>query len=264
MAEHEAPLASLVTAARAAWPSITLTDEEFLAWLAARAGPAEATTLHATDLYLACACNKGDPAALMRFDELYLSALDVHLRRFNESSEFVAEVRQQLRERFFVGPEPRIAQYKGDGPLGAWIRVAALRLAVNLKRSREADARKQFGAACEVPMAPDPELEIIKRRYGPVVEAALREALENVAAEQRYLLRMHYVDGLPLDKIGAVHGASKATISRWLAAARHELIAEARQILSRELSIDGESLESLMGAVASRLDLSLSQLLSAS
>jgi RNA polymerase sigma-70 factor (ECF subfamily) len=259
--ELEAQLMRVVEAARTAWPTITLTLEEFIPWLAERVGSAsDVAKLHGADLYLACACTKGDRAALAQLDERYLGRLALYLRRFNEPSEFVEEVRQRLRERCLVGPEPRIAQYKGDGPLDSWIRVAALRIAVDLKRSRDVDQRKHQGAAHELPLPSDPELEIIKRRYGPVVEAALREALEKLAAEPRYFLRMHYVDGVGLDKIAGLHRVSKATASRWLSAARQELMAETRQIVSQRLGIDGESLESLIGAVVSRLDLTLSPL----
>ena len=54
-------------------------------------------------------------------------------------------MRQRLRERLFVGSdgEPaRLASYSGRGPLGTWVRIAAIRLALNLRRSeRDASLR---------------------------------------------------------------------------------------------------------------------------
>ena len=52
------------------------------------------------------------------------------MARIDSSSQFVDEVKQGLRERLLVGPPPRIAEYSGSGPLGGWLRVVSVRLAI--------------------------------------------------------------------------------------------------------------------------------------
>jgi hypothetical protein len=40
------------------------------------------------------------------------------------------ELRQTLRVRLLAGPSPKIASYKGSGPLSGWVRVVATRIAL--------------------------------------------------------------------------------------------------------------------------------------
>jgi hypothetical protein len=53
----------------------------------------------------------------------------VHVAGFvakvDDSTQFADEVRQIWRERLLLGESPRTLEYKGAGPLGAWLRVAA-------------------------------------------------------------------------------------------------------------------------------------------
>jgi RNA polymerase sigma-70 factor (ECF subfamily) len=257
----EARLAAAVASGRAAWPGVALAAEGFVRWLAERAVDGDLDSLRTDELYLACACSYGDVKAIEAFERRFLTGLERELRRFADSSEFVNEVLQQLRERLLTGPNARIRQFKGNGSLEGWVRTAAVRLATNSLRDSQVDRRALRGVARQVPTPDDPELEHIKLRYGAAVETALGRALETLAAERRYLLRLHYVDGLALDKIGALHRANKSTISRWLAASRQELLKETKRILASELGLAVDALDSLIGVVASRLDLSLSRLM---
>src|SRR5262249_131485 len=82
----ETLLADIVQAARAAWPGVELPPEMFLAHVRSKLGdglPIEPTLreLHTADLYLACACARGDPHALAAFDERCLSVVDRALPR---------------------------------------------------------------------------------------------------------------------------------------------------------------------------------------
>src|SRR5262249_40501264 len=74
----EAALWALVARARAAFPTIDVDPTSFIAHVAARI-PADSSVeqaleeLYAGDLYLACACSHGDPAALRVFEQQFLS-----------------------------------------------------------------------------------------------------------------------------------------------------------------------------------------------
>jgi RNA polymerase sigma-70 factor (ECF subfamily) len=93
------------------------------------------------------------------------------------------------------------------------------------------------------------------------VLAALRDAFARLPREQRNVLRLHHAGGLPGDRIAALLGKSRATVVRWLTAARESMLREVHAILQERLAADAAEVDSLIALVRSRLDVSLSALL---
>jgi RNA polymerase sigma-70 factor (ECF subfamily) len=246
---------ALYDAAAAAWPEVAVALDAFAARLEAAGGP-EAVT-YPGDLYLACGCGAGDAAALRAFDERHLSDARAAIARIDGSPDFVAEVQQLLRERLFVGERPRIAEYRGRGPLGGWVRTAAVRTALNLRRSG-----KRPPPAGDAPLAElvDPETALLRERHRDEIDRALQNALGRLEPEARLLLRWAYLDRLTLAKIGVLHGVSVPTVHRRLAAATAALQAGVRQDLAERLQLSTASLDSLIRGVDAEMDLSLSRL----
>src|ERR1700722_9214040 len=122
---------------RARWPAIGLEEEAFVASLAERTpdGPLlEAIRLlHHTDLFLACACCRGDADALAAFEEDFMPEVNrVSGRTPGLSSDVL---RQAMRERLFVhsaNRNARIVTYRGTGDLKHWLRVVAMRTALEI------------------------------------------------------------------------------------------------------------------------------------
>jgi RNA polymerase sigma-70 factor, ECF subfamily len=256
----EAQLQALYAAARDAWPAIDLPPDVFLGHVAERRDDVP-DAASAADLYLACACARGDPAALEEFSSRYLRPLAPALRRFDPSPAFADEVSQALRETLLVrwGKAPaRIAEFRGRGTLAAWVRIAATRAALRM-RGRE---RLSLAEAGDEAMAPDLPADVayLKARYRPEFEAALRAALAALSDRSRTLLRLHHLDGLSIDRIGAVYGVHRATAARWVAGARGELLESTRRRARERLGLGTTELVSLMRMVASQLDVSLCQL----
>jgi RNA polymerase sigma-70 factor (ECF subfamily) len=166
--------------ARAAWPGVEVAFEMFAARLAdegaSSGGDDERLRANARDLYLACACSTGDAAALVEFEQRYLAAVHDVVARIDRSLDFIAEVQQVLRERLLVGPGAKIREYRGSGALAGWVRTAAVRAALNLRR---ADKRYASAGAAEPDLAEmlDPEIAILKARYRSEVSGALERAL---------------------------------------------------------------------------------------
>jgi RNA polymerase sigma-70 factor (ECF subfamily) len=75
------------------------------------------------------------------------------------------------------------------------------------------------------------------------------------------VLRHRFLHGLSTDRIAKVYAVHRATAFRWLEAARQQLFDGTRDELQRELQLEGRDLESLIAALRSRIDLSVSQLL---
>ena len=260
-----AALSELATRARGAH-GVQVADEVFVRYLSARvptdASPDSLAALHADDLYLACACATGVPGAVEAFDRQFLgSDLDRALARITSSPPVVEEVRQQLRVKLFVGEAGpgKIADYSGRGPLAGWVRVAAVRTALNLVTRQGPDTPSGDDQEPLLGVA-DPETEYLKTQHRAEFEQAFRSALSTLSIEQRQLLRLHYVDGLTLGQIGRLRQVHESTISRRLLAARDQLLGETRRALSAELHLAPAEVDSLMGRVISRADVTLSTL----
>jgi RNA polymerase sigma-70 factor (ECF subfamily) len=238
---------------------VNLAGAAFASHLGERAASEAALDkLHTNDLFLACACLGSQPEALTAFESAFITQLEPHVRRYDPSPEFADEVRQILRERFFVwvhGAPPRIAGYSGRGTLGAWVRVAAVRVALRLsiqQRARPPEAEAIVGA--------DPELQYVRARYKAAFERALAEALGGLEAAERNLLRLHFVEGLTVDGLAPMYGIHRATAARRLAEARERLLVATRARLQEALGISGRELDSLLALVRSWIDINLSSL----
>src|SRR5262249_34127333 len=123
---HEAWLA-----ARAAWPGVEVDEDAFARWVNERGDPA---VLNTRDLYLACACHRGDAAALAAVDARFASTIDAALASIRLRDEAGDDIRQRLRTKLFVGERARIVAYSGRGELGGWVRAAAVREGIDLRR----------------------------------------------------------------------------------------------------------------------------------
>lgn len=246
-----------------AWPDIRLDPASFLAHAAA-CREHGATAEHLGDLWLAFAAGSGDPSAIHTIDRQLLPQIDVAVRRIDSASAFLDDVRQALGVHLLVGAAdapPRIRSYEGRGPLLGWMRVAALRIALNLKRSERPTVSDDEVLAELVDREPDPDLRHMKDLYRAELGAALREALAARPERQRVLLRLHFVDGLRLARIAALYGVHEATASRWIKQATEDIATDAQRRLRERLALSPSALGSVAGMVLSSLDLSLSRIL---
>ncbi|TQF16478.1 sigma-70 family RNA polymerase sigma factor [Myxococcus llanfairpwllgwyngyllgogerychwyrndrobwllllantysiliogogogochensis] len=271
----ETLLESWVSTGRHAWPDVVLPEEDFLRHVAQRLVPGQepADTLAAvpvSDLYLACACARGLPAAHAALERHFFPKVASAISRVRGGGVDAKEVLQQLRQRLLVpaqdGAEPRIAEYQGGGPLAAWLRAAAVRMALNLQRAEGRRARAEedgdgtmFERVGEA--GRDIELDYLRRRHQQDFRDALSGALATLSARERTVLRLHVVDGVSLESIGVMYRAHKSTVSRWMSQARQTVLVGVRERLAERLQLSSGELHSLMHAVRSQLDMSLSGLL---
>jgi len=262
----EERLRDALAACRAAWPDVALSDEDYVAFLGPRLPPGESVeralaSLRHEDLFLACACLRGEPRALDAFDRLNLSRVPSFLSSLREPPAFVDEVAQVLRERLLVGRDgtpPKLAEYGGRGSLLGWLRVTAVRCALNLRESeRRHRPSEQPLEEAMLGVESDPELAYLKVRYRAQFEAAFTAAVRSISPKERSLLRFYVVDRLNIDQIGAVHGVHRATVARWIAAARGRILEEARRRIRTQMQVSDTELESLERLVQSQLDVSI-------
>jgi RNA polymerase sigma-70 factor (ECF subfamily) len=262
----EGALAELLERARGAWPQAA--PVELLAHVGTLLPPREPLldalgALHADDLYLAWMCARGEPRALAAFDKRVLLRATRGASRIDPSPAFLDEVRQALRQKLLFPEEgsPRLLEYAGRGPLSSWVRAAALRTALNLSRGHKPAGADS--AVAEVPAASlDPEFDYIAARYRPEFVACFKQALDALEPRERTMLRLHLVDGTGVEALARYYRVHRTTITRWLQQTRTALVAEVRTLLTRRLELTRSELDSLVRAVRSRLDFSISQVLS--
>ena len=244
------------------WPALRgLTLGAFRAFVDEVAVEPEALDQHAGDFYLAAAAVAGDADAVKLFDERILADLPRWLARLRLQPATIDDIGQQLRAKLLVGPEPRLRQYRGKGPLGAWVRVAAMRVALDV-----CGGDPVFSDRLPAPDGPllgalSPEQQLIRDEYGTLFEQALRDALAQLAKRDRNLLRLHYVSRMSLDAIARAYRVHRATVVRWLAAVRSDLDTVVRVRLWQELGVSPSEFRSLWNAVRSNVEVSLSHLL---
>jgi RNA polymerase sigma-70 factor (ECF subfamily) len=267
----EPQLAQALQDARNAWPDVDVPPAFFrdAVVTAARAGGAGNDLLagvFASDLYLACGCVLGLPAATRSFVRNHLAAIPRYLAHIDPSTWLADEVAQELAARLLVArpPDPpRIASYSGRGSLDSWVAVAAQRAALSLLRRRDPGAAAASTSNLEgaLSMGLDPELGLARAEVKQQFEGALAQALGALEPRDRMLLRLSLVSGLSCQKIGKIYGVNASTASRWIGRARDQVLSHMQRHLKQAHDLNPDELASLLGLARSQIELSLSGVL---
>ena len=224
----------------------------------------ERDDFHREDVTWAEALAAGDRDALARYERELVPAIAAQARKRGCSDDEVTELQQVLRARLFVGDGdgPAIARSAGRSPLRAWILVAAMREAVRMRQRAAREPATEFDALVELAERHEPALD--KEHYREAFRSAFRTALRELSPRERNLLRMHLLDGLTIDEVGAAQGVHRATAARQLAQARESVSRSVRRDLMKQLGADPFETDDLLRWVQSRIDVSLSPLASGS
>jgi RNA polymerase sigma-70 factor len=175
------------------------------------------------------------------------------------------EARQVLRVRLLVadGDRPaRIAGYRGQGPLIAWLRLSMTRLALNLLgESKRQVSLDGDNVAQTAGVSADPEIAILVARHRDDLAACIGQAFSELEGELRTVMRMHFLDGVGVVDIGSLFQVSGRTIQRRIQDARHTVIARTRELLFERYGMATRDLETLMRHLQSDLHISLRRVL---
>lgn len=265
-------LPTVLETATRAWPTFAMPATRFAQHLARHAANTDAAnaylrSVHSADLYLALAAADGDAPAMRAFEHDYIARVGEYVVRTTVARDVVDEVKQRLRTTFFLA-EPgeddpsarpgKLLEYSGKGPLGGWIRVSAVRTALNCLRAagdvRSAD-KETNGVAL------DPELSFAHAAADNVFREAFREALAKLDAEARSILRLHYMQGLTMDQLAGMFHTSRSSIARRVAAVRTEILERTEQYLREERGLSATEVASLVRRADSQLNVTITKLL---
>jgi RNA polymerase sigma-70 factor (ECF subfamily) len=211
--------------------------------------------LHADDLCLVLACERGDQNAWNDLFEGY-SATVRSAARSASSNEAMAEDLAQsiwaelhgLKTREDGTAAGKLGYYSGAGSLGGWLRAVVGQLAIDQHRRQaklvQAEEDSDLDRMVLATSEPDgshafqtsssPEDLLAGHLAAADVEKALGRALAEMADEDRLLMKLYYFDGLRLREAGAVLGVHEATASRRLTRIQGEIRRHVEEILMKE------------------------------
>jgi RNA polymerase sigma-70 factor len=212
--------------------------------------------LHADDLCLIVACERGDQAAWNDLVERFGATVRSAARSASSNEDAAEDLAQSiwaelhgLRVRADGRPAGKLSYYSGRGSLGGWLRAVVGQLAIDQHRKtsrlvqteedadfdRLARASNRGEEAFSSAQAPsNPESALAEQRAAGDVEAALASAVSELAPEDRLLVKLYYFDGLRLREAGAVLGVHEATASRRLTRVQGEIRKRVEAILMKE------------------------------
>ncbi len=266
----EHALHELVERARAAWPRLNLDPNAFVQHIAvhlpADVDPMPAlSSLHAEELWIAFGCHEGDRRAMVDLERAYGAHIDAAYRVVPHHLLSRDDYRQQVRDALFVADlqgRTKIGMYAGHGSLAAWLRITARRIGLNAVRGAAPPGAGAYEDPFELPASlGDPELDYLKDTYREQFREAFVHAVAALPARERTLLRQSVTHGLTVRQLGRMHQVHHATAARWVADARQRLVDDTRAALQQRLDVSRRELDSIMGLIASRLDVSVARVL---
>jgi RNA polymerase sigma-70 factor (ECF subfamily) len=252
----------LYEAACAAHPELKVSLAHFTAGWAKRASP---DGRFAGDVLLAVGIEYRETAALQWLQRQVHRAAQ-NLER-QVPRQLLADVESAVLELVAVGTEtraPRITEYAARGPLVGWLQIIVTRMAqerATAPATRVGDTELESALLTELTHSgAGPELEVLHAKFQGALGRALRVAANQLSEKDRTLLRLHYVDGVGLHELSRAYQVHRATISRWLLAARDAYLGAMRDELSSTTGVARPEVDSLVRALQSRVEVSLRQL----
>lgn len=260
-----------LAAARARWPELAIEPARFAAELERRLGAPLTVELldsiRADEVYLAIACGDGIPAAVAHVESACAREVDIASKKLRGTPDQADELRGHLRQLLFTtepGRASALATFSGRGDLRGYLRVIASRELIRMiNRGRKEMPLDDEAVLDGLGISTDPEISVMRRRYGAEVDSALRAALASLDERSRALLRYAMVDGWSSEKIGVFYGVHRGSVARWLQAVREDLGDRIRSELATRLKLPVDEVTSVVRLVQSRIEISFARLLGA-
>jgi RNA polymerase sigma-70 factor len=132
-------------------------------------------------------------------------------------------------------------------------------LVIDLSRRRAEPVVGSDALLDQLGSGEDLELEYLRGRFGPELQASFAAALAQLSVRQRNLLRQRHLHDISADALARLYGVHRSTVFVWLEQARVALLGHVRAALLAR--VPGHELDSVVGVLGSRLDLSVRRLL---
>ena len=239
--------------------------------------------MQADDLCLIMACESGDERAWNDLVERFTTTVRSAARSASNSEDTAEDLAQSiwaelygLRTKKDGKPASKLAYYSGRGSLAGWLRAVVGQLAVDTFRKQSRLVQTEEDADLDrlahdanigegQPMLAGiatPEESISNRYAQNDMQQALSDAVQELDAEDRLLVKLYYFDNLRLREAGAVLGVHEATASRRLTRIQTDLRKRVTKILIGEKGWTQAETEKSFAEVAQHLEGDLETLFS--
>lgn len=238
--------------------------------------------IHADDLCLILACERGDEKAWEDLVAQYDSTVRSAARKIAANSEDAEDLASSiwaelygLRQDSHGERKSKLGYYSGRGSLGGWLRAVVSQLAVDQFRKQakfvQIEETREFENLAEdasnnanndglVSHADNPEHIFSKKQAGKDVAKALIKAVDSLEAEDRLIVKMYYFDGLKLKDLAATFGYHEATASRRLSRLHNDIRKAVERNLREQHGWSDGEIKRTLAETAERLGLSVEKL----
>ncbi len=238
--------------------------------------------LRADDLCLVLACEKGDETAwsdLVRMqDKTVKAAAWKCAPKAEDADDLASSIWAELyglKHDADGKLKSKLSYYSGRGSLGGWLRAIVAQLAVDQfrKQSRfvQVEESREFENLANESSAKSENLTVIshhdnaqdifdEKQLTRDVSKALNQAIGELGADDRLLLKLYYFDELKLKEIGQMFGYHEATASRKIVRIQTEIRSSVEKILKTGHHWSEEEVKRYLSETASKLGISLEKL----
>jgi len=238
--------------------------------------------LRADDLCLIVACEKADAAAWEDLVKNFDSTVKSAARKFSNNAEDTEDLASSIWAELYGLKQDKdgkiktkLSYYSGRGSLAGWLRAVVSQLAIDqfrkesrfvqIEEDREFEnlANESSGKAenlSVVSHADNPEQIFSEKQTAKDVSESLKEAIANLEAEDKLILKLYYFDDLKLKDIGNALGFHEATASRKLVRIQTEIRKSVEKILQAKHGWSETEVKRYLSETASKLGFNLEKL----
>lgn len=238
--------------------------------------------LNADDLCLIIACENGDEKAWNDLVENYDATVKSAARKISNNAEDAEDLASSIWAELYGLKhdkdgklKTKLSYYSGRGSLAGWLRAVVSQLAVDgfrktskfvqIEEAREFEnlaneSSENSDNAKLVRASGNPEENFSAKQTQKDVSNALRQAMSNLEAEDRLILKLYYFDDLKLRDIGNALGFHEATASRKIVRIQTDVRKSVEKILIAEHGWQKEEVKRYLTDAASKLDVGLERM----
>lgn len=238
--------------------------------------------IRADDLCLIIACEKGVDSAwsdlVKNFDSTVKSAAYNFCKNKEDSEDLASSIWAELhglRVDKQGNKKSKLAYYSGRGSLGGWLRAVTNQLAIDefrkMKRIVQTEDDREFEVLAQdsseksdyksvVSLSENPEEIYSEEEAKKDIALALKQAITELDAEDRLILKLYYFDDLKLKDIGATLGFHEATASRKIVRVQTEIRKLVEKNLRQKYGWDENEVKRNLSETASKLGINMEKL----
>ncbi|HBR58512.1 MAG TPA: hypothetical protein DEA22_13755 [Blastocatellia bacterium] len=233
------------------------------------------------ELCLITACERGDENAWRELSSRFDSAVRSAARRITANNEDADDLANSIWAELYGlsvdsdgKRKSKLAYYSGRGSLAGWLRAVAAQLAVDNYRKQarivQIDENREFEILANeaanadgrlFSQAPNPEAIFAEKRMAADVIKSIQRAMNELAAEDRLVLKLYYFDNLKLKEIGAAFGYHEATASRKLVRIQGEIRKSVEESLRRDHGWKMDEVKRYLAETAEKLGVDIAKML---